>query len=152
MKLPHDSQASNVPHIKEDIGTVTIRFNQKTTLKKLEQLLQQLLWDDTYKPLKILRLKANVNIVKENDHVEGVLVQGASSQICISVRHSGQRYEKKYTLGKLQHYFPQRFFKIFSNGAAPGSEGACGVKKFSSNQPHARTLFTYCNIILAFHF
>ena len=91
MKLPHDSQASNVPHIKEDIGTVTIRFNQKTTLKNLEQLLQQLLWDDTYKPLKILRLKANVNIVKDNDHVEGVLVQGASSQICISARHSRLR-------------------------------------------------------------
>ena len=83
MKLPHDSQVSNVPHIKEDIGTVTIRFNQKTTLKKLEQLLQQLLWDDEYKPLKILRLKANVNIVKENDQVEGVLVQGASCQIYI---------------------------------------------------------------------
>lgn len=78
MKLPHDSQVSNVPHIKEDIGTVTIRFNQKTTLKKLEQLLQQLLWDDEYKPLKILRLKANVNIVKENDQVEGVLVQGVN--------------------------------------------------------------------------
>ena len=66
----------------EDIGTCTISFNQRTTKSKLETLLQHLLWDNVYAPLKILRFKANVNLVSEEDDEENgnysALVQGVN--------------------------------------------------------------------------
>ena len=66
----------------EDIGTCTISFNQRTTKSKLETLLQHLLWDNMYAPLKILRFKANVNLVSDKDDEEignySALVQGVN--------------------------------------------------------------------------
>ena len=76
IKLP--SEPSRIPHIDDDISTITIKFSQKTTREKLEQLLQHILWDGVYDPLKILRLKANINIISTNGEENSVLVQGVN--------------------------------------------------------------------------
>ena len=47
---------------------------EPTTLEKVELLLQNLLWDGTYDPMKILRLKASVNLTDERT----VLIQGVN--------------------------------------------------------------------------
>ena len=73
-KLPEGSTDS-VQHIDSDIGTFTMKFDQGTTREKLELLLQNLLWDDTYKPMKILRMKAAVRLANE---ATGLFVQGVN--------------------------------------------------------------------------
>ena len=72
-KLP-DSARTPVPHIASDIGTYTLTSNQCTTREKLELLLQNLLWDDIYAPMRILRLKAAVRCDDNPD----LLVQGVN--------------------------------------------------------------------------
>ena len=69
-KLPSTCPA--VPHIDSDIGTVTIQFDKATTKEKLELLLQNLLWDDLYAPIKILRMKAAVRLTDDTVIVQGV--------------------------------------------------------------------------------
>lgn len=61
-------------HIDKSIGTVTVIVNERTTLEKVELLLQNLLWDGIYDPMKILRLKASVNLIDERT----ILIQGVN--------------------------------------------------------------------------
>ena len=49
-------------------------MNERTTQEKVELLLQNLLWDGTYNPMKILRLKASVNLTDERT----ILIQGVN--------------------------------------------------------------------------
>jgi G3E family GTPase len=78
-KLPASGENALTPHIDTDIGTVTLSYNKVTTVERLEHLLQNLLWDGTYNPLKILRLKASVNIVDcKSEKVRTVVVQGVN--------------------------------------------------------------------------
>ena len=53
---------------------VTVQVNERTTQEKVELLLQNLLWDGTYNPMKILRLKASVNLTDERT----ILIQGVN--------------------------------------------------------------------------
>lgn len=73
-KIP---QNESVSHIDSDIGTVTFTYDQVTSLEKVEKLLQNLLWDDIYKPMKILRLKSSVNI-EDNEKTKTMLIQGVN--------------------------------------------------------------------------
>ena len=94
IKLP--SEPSRIPHIDDDISTITIKFSQKTTREKLEQLLQHILWDGVYDPLKILRLKANINIISTNGEENSVLVQGVNDTYDIFERPNAKFDESVY--------------------------------------------------------
>lgn len=77
-KLPSSDMDSNV-HIDSSIGTVTVTFNQSTTLEKVEKLLQDLLWDGTYDPMKVLRLKASINLTEpESNNHKTIVIQGVN--------------------------------------------------------------------------
>ena len=54
--------------------SVTVVVNEPTSIEKVELLLQNLLWDGTYDPIKILRLKASVNLSDERT----ILIQGVN--------------------------------------------------------------------------
>lgn len=77
-KIPQSMES--LSHIDSDIGTVTINYDQVTSLEKVEKLLQNLLWDDIYKPMKILRLKSSVNIKSSEDDgkIKTMLIQGVN--------------------------------------------------------------------------
>ena len=80
-KLPSVCSKQLIPHINTEIGTATIQYDQPTTKEKLEMLLQNLLWDELYNPIKILRLKAAVRISDDDDNlntVSTVVVQGVN--------------------------------------------------------------------------
>jgi len=78
-KLPSASQQS-ISHINSEIGTATIQYDQPTTKEKLELLLQNLLWDELYNPVKILRMKAAVRISDDDNvnNISTVIVQGVN--------------------------------------------------------------------------
>lgn len=76
-KLPQ-ARSDIDPHIDTDIGTLTVTFEFPTTMAKIEKLLQNLLWDGIYEPLKILRLKASVNIIDEDGREINLLIQGVN--------------------------------------------------------------------------
>jgi len=78
-KLPSASQQS-ISHINSEIGTATIQYDQPTTKEKLELLLQNLLWDELYNPIKILRMKAAVRISDDDNvnNISTVIVQGVN--------------------------------------------------------------------------
>ena len=69
-KIPTDSRH----HIDSSISTVTVTLDRVTSLKKVEKLLQNLLWENVYSPMKILRLKASVNL----DDSRSILIQGVN--------------------------------------------------------------------------
>ena len=71
IKLPSNDAPLNV-HIDASIGTTTVAFPEITTLEKLEKLLQSLLWDETYSPMKVLRLKASVRFSNRTVIIQGV--------------------------------------------------------------------------------
>lgn len=73
-KIPRESKS----HIDSSIGTVTVAYDQVTTLKKVEGLLQNLLWEDLYLPMKILRLKSSVNVKGPDDKVKTMMIQGVN--------------------------------------------------------------------------
>merc|ERR1712203_351743 len=73
-EMPEKIPTESNQHIDKSIGTVTVIVKEPTTLEKVELLLQNLLWDGTYDPMKILRLKASVNLTDERT----VLIQGVN--------------------------------------------------------------------------
>jgi len=73
-EMPEKIPTESTPHIDKSIGTVTVQVNERTTQEKVELLLQNLLWDGTYNPMKILRLKASVNLTDERT----ILIQGVN--------------------------------------------------------------------------
>merc|ERR1711997_12745 len=73
-KLPSISSIDSFGHIDKSIGTVTVVVNEPTSIEKVELLLQNLPWDGTYDPIKILRLKASVNLTDERT----ILIQGVN--------------------------------------------------------------------------
>jgi len=73
-EMPEKIPTESTPHIDKCIGTVTVQVNERTTQEKVELLLQNLLWDGTYNPMKILRLKASVNLTDERT----ILIQGVN--------------------------------------------------------------------------
>lgn len=73
-EMPEKIPTESNQHIDKSIGTVTVIVKEPTTLEKVELLLQNLLWDGTYDPMKILRLKASVNFTDERT----VLIQGVN--------------------------------------------------------------------------
>ena len=67
------------PHLDQSVGTVTLRYDSKVKLQKVELFLQELLWDEKYKDSKgnnvqILRLKGHMAL--EGDDCDPIIIQG----------------------------------------------------------------------------
>ncbi len=90
-KIPRESDGS---HIDAEIGTATFTYSKVTSQNKLERLLQALLWDGTCDPLKILRLKAMVNL--EDDKT--ILVQGVNETYDIYDKKTDQPTESLFVI------------------------------------------------------